>query len=147
MKINFWNKLNVFIIGKFQPSDTVRKISNYKNVFFTGFVEEIGYFYKKADCNLLISTPDLGNRSRIAEFWLNKTPVVARLDNIHYPHIIDRYNGLIANTPKLIASKIKEVTTNENLKNKIIINGYLTGINCFKLEEFQNKLKNTIENI
>lgn len=147
MKINFWNNLNIFIIGKFKPSNTVKKISNYKNVFFTGFVEEIGYFYKKADCNLLISTPDLGNRSRIAEFWLNKTPVVARLENIHYPHIIDNYNALIANTPKLIASKIKEVTTNKHLKNKIITNGYLTGINCFKLEVFQKRLKNTIDNI
>ena len=74
MEIDFWNKLNIFIIGKFKPSAKVRKISRYKNVFFTGFAEEIGYFYKKTDCNLLISTPDLGNRSRIAEFWVNKTP-------------------------------------------------------------------------
>ena len=147
MKIDFWDKLNIFVIGKFEPSKSVKKISNYKNVYFTGFAKEISYFYMKTDCNLLISTPDLGNRSRIAEFWVNKTPVVARIKNIHYPQIIDNYNSLIAYTPKLIASKIKEVTTNENIKNKIIMNGFLTGKSCFKLDEFKNKFENTIKKL
>ena len=96
---------------------------------------------------MLISTPDLGNRSRIADFWINQTPIVARLKTSHYPQIIDNYNGLIADTPKLIASKIKEVTTNQHLKKKIKINGFNTAMSCFKLSDFQNKIKKTIQNL
>ena len=147
LKIDFWDKLNIFIIGKFEPNNHLKNISNYKNVFFTGFAEDLNYFYKKTDCNLLISTPDLGNRSRIADFWINQTPIVARLKPLHYPQIINNFNGLIAVTPKTIASKIKEVTTNENLKKKIKINGFNTGMSCFKLSDFRNKIEKTIKNL
>jgi hypothetical protein len=147
LKIDLWEKLNIFIVGKFEPENYLKKISNYKNVFYTGFVDDLNFFYRKTDCNLLISTPDLGNRSRIADFWINQTPIVARLKTSHYPQIIDNYNGLIADTPKLIASKIKEVTTNQHLKKKIKINGFNTAMSCFKLSDFQNKIKKTIQNL
>ena len=144
LNINIWDKLNIFIIGKFEPNQYLKKISNYQNVYFTGFVDDISIFYRFADCNLVVSTPNLGNRSRIADFWINKTPVVARLDNINFPQIIHEYNALIGNNPNLIASHIKEVTTNKFLKNKIITNGYTTAINSFGLDQFKMKLDRII---
>ena len=94
MKINLWNNLNIFIIGKFEPNIFLKKISKFNNVHFTGFVENINYFYDNSDCNLIISTPNLGNRSRVVDFWINKTPVVMRGNSLNYPQLIDKFNGL-----------------------------------------------------
>ena len=68
MKINLWNNLNIFIIRKFEPNIFLKKISKFNNVHFTGFVENINYFYDNSDYNLIISTPNLGNRSRGPRF-------------------------------------------------------------------------------
>ena len=38
LKIDFWDKLNIFIIGKFEPNNHLKNISNYKNVFFKFFI-------------------------------------------------------------------------------------------------------------
>ena len=140
MKINLWNNLNIFIIGKFEPNIFLKKISKFNNVHFTGFVENINYFYDNSDCNLIISTPNLGNRSRVLDFWINKTPVVMRGNSLNYPQLIDKFNGLFGISPKSIASAIKEVTSNEILKRKITLNGYETAKNSFDLKDFKQKL-------
>ncbi len=140
IKINLWDNLNIFIIGKFEPNSFIKNISNLNNVYFTGFVKNIKYFYDNSDCNLIISTPNLGNRSRVIDFWINKTPIVIRGNNANFPHLIDGYNGLTGLSPKSIASAIKEVTSNEILKKTITLNGYKTAKTCFDLRDFKKKL-------
>ena len=38
MEIDFWNKLNIFIIGKFEPNIRSEKFLNL-TMFFTGFAK------------------------------------------------------------------------------------------------------------
>ena len=46
LKIDFWDKLNIFIIGKFEPNNHLKIFQTIK-MFFYGFAEDLNYFYKK----------------------------------------------------------------------------------------------------
>ena len=120
------------------------KISNYENVYSLGFVDNIDYFYSISDCNLIMTTPGLGNRHRIAEFWLKKTPLVSRIGEKDCPQIINNYNCLVGKTPKFFARCIKKVTTDINVRNKIVENGYKTALEQFDAIKFEKKINTLI---
>lgn len=148
IKRNLFDKMNIFIIGKYKADKYTKKISNFKNVFFTGFVKNIKYFYENCDCNLLVTKPDLGNRHRISDFWFNKTFVISRTSQNYYPQLIHDFNCLVSkNENDLVEqiSKFMDMTVEE--RNKIVDNGYKTCLSFFSINSFKNKLIEIIKNV
>lgn len=114
--------IKFYIVG-ISPSKAVRNIENKKNIFVTGFVEDIRYYLNRAKVFVAPLQSGSGVQFKILEAMACSVPVVSTK---YGNDGIDAKPGeeiIIANEPKEFESEVINLLKNENKRNYIGNNG------------------------
>ena len=141
----------LFIVGSNNKyCDFLKKYveeKNIKNVFFTGYIDDLTELWKKSNIAIVASNKEAFGRI-IIEYYVNSISIIAS-DTGSFPELIENYNtGLLFKNNNLndLVEKLEIVINNKTLCDEMILNGYNFGLefcknkNCVQLIELFDSL-------
>ena len=131
-------QLQLILAGN-DPTNFALNLSNkYKNVFSTGYVDNIDYFFKKSDIFILPMKIGSGIKIKFFEALFYGMPIVTTKKGIEGIENIEDYDiCLTSNSSEEFISNIEKLINNNNLRKKISYNAL----------NFNKKQKNKFVNI
>jgi len=113
--------VKIFIVGDNPPEQILNLHSD--NFIITGYVEDLSSYLKSARISINPLTYGAGMKGKIGEALSWGIPVVTTFIGAEGMHLVDNEDGLIADDPKIFASKIIDVYRNQTLWEKLSRNG------------------------
>lgn len=112
------------IIGKFTPPRWLKEKTNYPNIVYTGFVEDLQATIESADVFLVPTADNLGNRSRIVSAWSIGCCVVCHANSkLGMPELIPGRNCLMGDDARGVAQALLTACRDHDLNQRLRNNG------------------------
>ncbi|MBS4206710.1 glycosyltransferase [Bacillus sp. FJAT-50079] len=107
---NVWPKLkdknfNIYIVGS-NPPEVIKKYQNDKNVFVTGYVDDVDMYIEKCDVSIVPLFVGSGQRVKIIESFGKKIPVISTAIGAEGIKYSDREDIMIADNKEEFIAEI-----------------------------------------
>jgi len=114
--------IQLYIIGG-NPPQEIRSLSRTKNIFVTGYIDDVRSVVNKCKVCIVPLRIAAGTRLKILEAMAMRKPVISTTIGAEGLEVSPDENIIIADTPEDFAKKTVDVLKNSDLKERLILGG------------------------